>query len=179
MITWLKRVRGALVMALLWAVCWAVAGFLIGVSSLLLPWLPWDAFFAVFDAPLPALAVPGFVGGALFSVVLGIGEHRRRFDELSVRRFAGWGALGGLLLTLIPASAVLSGAATSADRGRELWALISILVVPLTTLSAVSAAGSLWLARRASQPATLAAGDAEADVWLADGQAQDLIARAD
>jgi hypothetical protein len=125
------------------------------------------------------LAVPGFVGGALFSVVLGIGEHRRRFDELSVRRFAGWGALGGLLLTLIPASAVLSGAATSADRGRELWALISILVVPLTTLSAVSAAGSLWLARRASQPATLAAGDAEADVWLADGQAQDLIARAD
>ncbi len=176
---WLKRLRGYLVLALLWAVAWAVAGLLIGVSSRLLPWLPWNAFFAVFDAPLPALAVPGFIGGALFSVLLGIGEHRRRFDELSVCRFAGWGAVGGLLLTMIPASAVLSGSATGADLAHEFWAITSILVVPLTALSAASAAGSLWLARRAAPPIALAAGDARSDLWLSDAQARDLITGAE
>ncbi|QJR37221.1 hypothetical protein [Gemmatimonas groenlandica] len=176
---WLKRLRGTLVMALLWAVGWSIAGLLLGISSILLPWLPWDPLFAVFDAPLPALAVPGFVGGALFSVLLGIGEHRRRFDELSVRRFAGWGAVGGLLLTMIPASAVLSGSATGADLAHEFWALTSILVVPLTTLSAASAAGSLWLARRAKGSRELEAGRVVDDLWLTDGQAKDLIALAE
>ena len=28
--------------------------------NLLLPGLPWNAFFEVFDAPLPAFAIPGF-----------------------------------------------------------------------------------------------------------------------
>ncbi|MBK6487260.1 MAG: hypothetical protein IPF98_10390 [Gemmatimonadetes bacterium] len=68
---WLRRLRGAVGMGLTWAVGWAITGVLVGVASLLLPNLPWDAFFAVFDAPLPALAIPGFVGGAIFSMVLG------------------------------------------------------------------------------------------------------------
>jgi hypothetical protein len=34
---------------------------------MLVPGLPWDSLFAVFDAPLPALAVQGFFGGAIFS----------------------------------------------------------------------------------------------------------------
>jgi hypothetical protein len=79
---WMRRIRGALGMGLTWAAGWAVAGILIGVSSLILPFLPWDVFFRVFDAPLPMLAVPGFVGGAIFSVVLGIAGRRHRFDVL-------------------------------------------------------------------------------------------------
>ena len=67
---WLKRARGALGMGLTWAVAWALFGLLIGVSSVLLPFLPWERFFDVFDAPLPALGVPGFVGGVIFSIVL-------------------------------------------------------------------------------------------------------------
>ena len=169
---WLKRLRGTLVMALLWAVGWGLAGLLIGVSSLLLPWLPWDAFFAVFDAPLPALAVPGFFGGALFSVVLSLGERRQRFDELSVRRFAGWGALGGLLLSMIPTSALLLG---SSPR----WPLAAIIMVPVTLLSAASAAGSLWLARRANGHQELEGGRAVDDLWLTDGLARDLMTRAE
>jgi hypothetical protein len=67
---------------------------------------------------LPALAVPGFVGGACFSVVLGIAGRRRRFEDLSLSRFAAWGALGGLLLSLVPAAMVAVG--LPQGKGREL-----------------------------------------------------------
>ena len=76
MTKWLRRIRGAVGMGLVWAVGWALAGLLIGVASMLLPGLPWDSFFQVFDAPLPALAIPGFFAGAFFSVVLGIAGRR-------------------------------------------------------------------------------------------------------
>src|SRR5512139_1738757 len=112
MTSWLRRIRGAFGMGLTWAAGWALFGLLIGVTSVVLPDLPWDAFFAVFDAPLPALAVPGFVGGALFSVVLGIAARRRRFDQLSMPRFALWGAVGGVLLSLVPAAMFALGLAT-------------------------------------------------------------------
>ncbi len=99
---WLRRLRGVVGMGVIWAVGWAVAGLLVGVASRLLPWLPWDAFFAIFDAPLPALAVPGFMGGMLFAGVLMVVGRRRRFEELSLLRFTAWGAVGGLLLALVP-----------------------------------------------------------------------------
>ena len=44
-------------------------------------------------------ATMGFVGGTMFSTILGIAEGRRRFDQMSLPRFAGWGAVGGLLLS--------------------------------------------------------------------------------
>ena len=86
--TWLRRLRAVSGVVLSWAAGWALFGLLIGVASNLLPFLPWHYFFAVFDGPLPALAIPGFVGGALFSTVLGVAGRRRRFDELSLPRFA-------------------------------------------------------------------------------------------
>lgn len=149
MTKWLKRLRSAMVMGLTWAVGWALFGILIGVSSLLFPALPWDAFFAVFDAPLPALAVPGFVGGALFSLVLGLAERQRRFEQLSMRRFAAWGAVGGVLLSLVPATLQLLGLASTPDGGMGAGPLTALIVVPFSVLGAASAAGSLWLARRA------------------------------
>ena len=154
---WMKRVRGAVGMGLTWAVGWAGAGVLIGVSSLVLPGLPWDTFFAVFDAPLPALAIPGFVGGALFSVVLGIAGRRRRFHELSLPRFAAWGAVGGALLTLFPFALVALGLA-SPEGGRFSAAhIIGVIGGPFIALSAASAVGSLLLARRGESRADLAA----------------------
>lgn len=146
---WLRRIRGAVGMGLTWAVGWALTGLLIGVASILLPGLPWDAFFEVFDAPLPAMAVPGFFGGALFSVVLGIAGRRRRFDELSLPRFAVWGGIGGMLLGLLPAAMVAVGVATIGRQGLGLWQFTAVISGPLVLLSAASAAGSLLLARRA------------------------------
>ena len=73
-----------------WIIVSMIAGVLIGVASKLLPGLPWDAFFEVFDAPLPAFAIPGFFAGVFFSTVLGIAGRRCRCNELSLLRFAAW-----------------------------------------------------------------------------------------
>jgi hypothetical protein len=150
MTKWLRRVRGAVGMGLTWAVGWALFGLLIGVSSKLFPGLPWDSFFKVFDAPLPALAVPGFFGGVLFSIVLGVAGRRRGFDQLSVPRFIAWGAVGGLLLSLVPAGLVAVGLASiGSPDALGLWQLTAVISAPLILLSAGSASGSLILARKA------------------------------
>ena len=144
----MKRLRGAIAVSVLWAIAWAIGGLLVGASSVLFPALPWDAFFAVWDAPLPALAVPGFVGGAIFSVVLGIAARRRRIDELSLARVATWGALGGLLLALVPAALVGIGMAHLDASGAGLWRLTATIAIPAILLCTLSACGSLLLARR-------------------------------
>lgn len=151
---WLRRIRGAAGMGVTWAAGWAIVGVLIGVTSKLLPGLPWDAFFEVFDAPLPALAIPGFLGGALFSVVLGIAGRRRRFSELSLPRFGAWGAVGGLLLSVLPGAMVAVGLATPAP-GVDMWLGTAVIAGPFALLSAASAAGSLALARKANKQESL------------------------
>jgi hypothetical protein len=153
MARWLRKLRGIVGTGLTWAVGWAAGGLLIGVASVLLPWLPWDGFFRIFDAPLPALAVPGFIGGLLFSIVLGIAGRNRRFDELSVPRFAAWGAAGGLLLGLLPAVLVLLGLASTEGGRLGVWQFTAVIIGPLTLFSAASAAGSLLLARKAEERA--------------------------
>jgi hypothetical protein len=162
----LRRIGGAVGVGLAWAAGWAVTGLLIGVTSLLLPDLPWDAFFKIFDAPLPALAVPGFFGGVLFSIVLGIAGRRHRFDELSLPRFAGWGAIGGLALSLVPAAMVTLGLATMANDGLGLWQFTADISIPLTLLCAASAAGSLKLARRTARGELVGSGEDVVDAAL-------------
>ena len=169
---WLRRIRGAVGMGLTWAAGWALFGVLIGITSLLLPGLPWDLFFEVFDAPLLALAIPGFVGGAFFSVVLGIAGRRRRFDELSLPRFAAWGAVGGLLMSLFPAAMVAVGLASL---NVDLGLFTSIIIGPLALLTAVSATGSLALARVAEDRALLEASEDVAEVGLTGDEAQELL----
>lgn len=176
---WLRRIRGAIGMGLTWAVGWALAGLLIGVASILLPGLPWDAFFAVFDAPLPALAVPGFFAGAFFSIVLGIAGRRHRFDELSLPRFAAWGALGGLLLTAFPFALVAVGLASREGSNIGTWQIIATITGPFILLSALSASGSLALARRAEHRKSLSASEDVAEVGFAKGEAQELLGGGD
>lgn len=81
----------------------------------------------------------GFLAGAAFSGILGIFARRRRFDEMSLPRFAGWGALGGLLLSGIVALAAGPGAE------------ILVLGPVFAAARAISAAGTLALARRAEE----------------------------
>lgn len=150
MTRWVRRLRGAIGMGVIWAAGWALVGLLIGVTSRLLPFLPWDEFFRIFDAPLPALAVPGFFAGVFFALVLGVAGRRRGFAELSLLRVAAWGALGGLMLSLLPAALVAAGLATISGSGSGLWHTTAIISVPLMLLSAASASGSLVLARKAA-----------------------------
>lgn len=134
---WLGRIRGAVGMGLTWALAWFGAGMI-----LLLIVGPGAA-----DVPFPlGFGLLGFLAGVTFSGVLGIVEGRRRFDPMSLPRFAGWGAVGGLLLSGIFASA--------AGLGGELLALGSVFALA----GGVSAAGTLALARRAEQRELLGRG---------------------
>jgi len=172
---WLRRIRGALGMGVTWAIGWALGGLLIGVSSILLPGLPWNLFFDVFDAPLPALAVPGFLGGVVFSTVLGIAGRRRRFDELSLPRFTVLGAVGGVLLGLIPAAMGAMGLARLTNPADSMWLMTAVLSGPLALMSALSAGGSLVLARLAEDRALLAASEDVADAGLTAHEVQELL----
>ncbi len=163
---WLRRIRGAVGMGLTWAAGWGLAGVLIGLSWSL--GLPMEWFVEVFDAPLPALALPGFFGGAVFSTVLGFAGRRRRFDELSLSQFGAWGAVGGLLLGLFPTLLVVSTGAASV-------AAAAVIIGTLTLLSAVSASSSLALARMAEKRELLDAGAEVAEVGLTGGEAQELL----
>lgn len=173
---WLRRIRGTIGMGLTWAVGWAIMGIGIGVASIALPFLPWHLFFKVFDAPLPALAVPGFFGGMFYSVVLGIAGRRRRFDELSLPRVAAWGALGGLMLALFPSFLVLVGLAHlgGSPTDESLAQLTALIAVPFMLAGAGSATGSLLLARKAESQA-LGAGEELADLGLTDAEKRELL----
>lgn len=141
-------------MGITWAIFWAVAGLMIGVASILLPWLPWNLFFDVFDAPLPAMAVPGFFGGFCFSIVLGIAGRNRKFEDLSMRRFAMWGGLGGLMLSAIPLGLLLFGMLSGSGGYVRLLQALLVVTGPFVVFGAASAAASLRLARRAERQLT-------------------------
>lgn len=135
---WMRRIRGAIGMGVTWALAWFGAGM-----ALLVVVGP-DAA----DVPFPlGFGLLGFLAGSLFSGVLAIVERRRSFDELSLPRFAGWGAVGGLLFSVLFVVAV---ATFGNDR-------LDLLVLgPVFALAgAGSAAGSLALARRADEPELL------------------------
>jgi len=153
---WLRRLRGVVGMGVAWGVIWAVGGLLIGVASNLLPFLPWHYFFSVWDA----LALPGFLGGCLFAGVVAAAAKRDRFDELSLPRVAAWGAVGGLLVSLIPPAMGAVGLVHLRE-GLSMGAVWAVVAPPLVLLSAASAAVSLLLARIAEGRVEDADEDAE------------------
>ena len=125
---WLRRIRGAIGMGFTWAAAWSAAGmvprWILGINA---------------DAPFPLIfGVLGFFAGMTFAGLLMLTEGRRRFDQMSLPRFAGWGAVGGLLL-----SAVFAKAA-SLD-----WGDVLAIAPTFALASAVCASGSLALARQA------------------------------
>ncbi len=145
--TWLRRIRGAIGMGLAWAIALFAVSFI--------PWLVM-ALLDTVDVPFPlGFAAFGFVGGAIFSTLLGLVEGRRRFDQMSLPRFAGWGAVGGLLLAgiwVFVGAAAIGGEATPLENLLFLGPLFSVA-------GAGFAAGSLALARRVEDRELLEAGE--------------------
>ena len=90
---WLKRIRGALGLGLIWAAAWSGVGVMFALLGFL------GSLDPIIDYVVVAFffAIWGFLGGALSSVVLGITEGRRTFDEMSLPRFAAWGARLGFV----------------------------------------------------------------------------------
>jgi hypothetical protein len=111
----------------------------------------------------------GFVAGVTFSGLLGLLEGRRRFDQMSLPRFAGWGAAGGFLLSAIFVLAVALG-----EDPAFLWNLV-VLGPIFAVAGAGSAAGSLALARRAEDRELLDTSRDVADVGLTKKEAGELL----
>lgn len=153
---WLRRVRGAIGMGLTWALAWFAAGMV-----LLLIVGP-DAA----DVPFPlGFALLGFLAGLSFSAVLGLVEGRRRFDQMSLPRFAAWGAAGGLLFC-VP-FAFVSGLGAGA---------LPVLGTVFALSGAGSAAGALALARMAERSADETASGAGVDeVGLTPEELRELL----
>ena len=127
---WTKRLRGAIGIGLTWGAAWSAAGMvlllIVGIGAA--------------DVPFPLFfGLLGFLAGTAFAGILGVVARRRRFDQMSLPRFAGWGALGGVVLA--GAMRILVGPDASFV---GLGALFG-------AAGAVSATGTLALARRAEE----------------------------
>ena len=128
--TLMRRVRGAIGMGLAWGAAWSLVGgaprWLFGFNA---------------DVPFPIVfGVLGFIAGVIFFALLVLTERRRTFDQLSLPRFAAWGAVGGILLSAI------------FTRIASLGAGDVLVIVPTFALAcAACASGSLALARRGAK----------------------------
>ena len=136
---WMSGIRGAVLMVVLWVIGWGL-GFG-GIMELV------DPDGKIQDVWPTLLAIPGFIGGVLFSLLLLITERRRSFDEISVVRFALWGVVTGLVLGVLTIPAEVGDVSPGAA------GMIGIAAV----LGVVAAIGSAiffrllawWLARSA------------------------------
>jgi hypothetical protein len=81
--------------------------------------------------------------------VLGITDRRRRFDEVSLGRAIVWGALSGLLVIGLP----LIGFLGEPNIGHPFYRWRIIIIGGVTLLSAISAVGSVVVARIAKKRA--------------------------
>lgn len=137
MTPWLRRIRGAIGIGLTWAVAWGGAGTILMLTMLLAtgnrPDPPFPLMFSAF----------GFVAGIVFTGVIGLVEDPRRLDQMSLRRFAAWGAAVGFVLSAIFVIVVALAA--------DLAFLRNLVVVGpvFAAAGAASAAGTLAVARRA------------------------------
>jgi len=124
----IKRVRGVLGTAFTWALAWIGLGA--GLGAL--------AGFPLSYLLRMALnsSVAGFIAGASFAVILSVAERNQSLEDLSLKRVALWGAVGGLLLSVIPMAF-----------GVPVPYLLGPLVIN-SGIGAAMASGSVVLARR-------------------------------
>lgn len=152
---WLRRIRGALGMGLVWAGGGAFIGGMIELALNIFPSLP----LHFIDMWPQTLAIPGFLGGVVFSFVLRVVARRRRLDELSLPGMAAWGAAGGVLL----------GALVTA------LGMTPLAFIPAILLSAVGASLTLAFARMADRQDLLEARTEVDDVGLTAREERDLL----
>jgi hypothetical protein len=138
---WLRGNRGTLAMILTWTVGWGL-GFG-GLMEL------YDPDGKIGDVWPTALAIPGFIGGIIFSALLRIAERDRAFDEVSLARFATWGVVTGLVLGLLTIPAKVGDVSPGAA------GMIGIAAVLGTVAALGSAIFFRLIARRATRSASV------------------------
>lgn len=139
---WRSGIRGAVVMILLWILGWGL-----GFGGLIEAFVDPDG--EILDVWPTAMAIPGFIGGVVFSALCRIAEGRRSFNEVSLVRFAVLGAVTGI---------VIGGIAMA--RGIELTLTTGKIFVITTALGTIAATASgvfFRLAARRRTPGYLSA----------------------
>jgi hypothetical protein len=159
---WGRRIRAAIGMGLIWAVAWSGAGSLLARVAGIYTDVPFGLLAAQF----------GFVIGIIFSAILVGIEGRRGFECTSLSRFAAWGAASGLLLTGV----FVVGAAL---RGGAVWGELLLFGPPLAVASAICAAGSLAIARRAERRELAGGSGHPAEAELTENEKRGLLGRGD
>ena len=91
---WMSGIRGTVLMILLWVIGWGL-----GFGGIMEAFIDPDG--EILDVWPTFLAIPGFIGGIVFSAMLAIAERRRSFNEVPLFRFALWGAVTGIVLGVL------------------------------------------------------------------------------
>lgn len=132
----LRRLRGIIGTGFTWAVGWGAA--FTGLRALF--GFPYDNLL---EAALNG-SILGLAAGGSFAVILSIAERRRTLDQLSLRRVAAWGGVGGMALLLLLTPVVFASGLPLV----ELLTLYLTLLALNASLGAGFATGSVALAQR-------------------------------
>ena len=127
----LRRIRGIIGTGLTWAAAWIGLGAGLGA----LAGFPLGSLFRL----ALSNSVGGFIAGASFALILSLAERKRTLEDLSLKRVAMWGAVGGLVVTSIPLA---------------FGAPLAFLMGPLVInggIGAALASGSVAMAKRADR----------------------------
>lgn len=165
---WLRRLRGTIGMGL----TWGVVGFLVGMAIEVIHNIWPNPVGAAVDIWPAALAYPGLLGGVAFSTILGIAGRGQPFSWLSIPKCAAWGALGGLVVSLIPSTMVGLGLATA---NVPIWPLTAALAGPFALGGASAASASIALAQMTSDRESLDAERNVAEAGLSPAEARQLL----
>jgi hypothetical protein len=142
----LRRLRGILGTAVVWAIVWGALGAVFLAAQSLWEHLEHDPYRTPSYGQLLArgfliFSIWGAVSGAVFALALALAERKRSVSDLSMRRVATWGALGGVTLPLI-------GIVVMPYIGPSTWMFVAQILGATGLLGAGCAAGTLALVRR-------------------------------
>jgi ABC-type Na+ efflux pump permease subunit len=121
-----RRMLAAIAMGFIWIAAWSAAGAIVAR----VPGFDSDLPFALLFAPF------AFVGGVVFSGIVMFTERHRNVDRISLLPYAVWGAVIGLLLSVI----------FPYLRGQ--WHESVVFAPTLAIASAIAAAASVAMTRR-------------------------------
>jgi hypothetical protein len=134
---WMSGIRGTVLMILLWVVGWGL-----GFGGLIEAFIDPDG--EIMDVWLTAMAIPGFIGGVVFSTALAMAERGRSFDEVPLVRIAAWGAVTGFAIGAI---AFAKGIELTLTTGK-----IFVITIVLGVVAAIGSAVFFRLVERWRNP---------------------------
>ncbi len=140
----LRRLRGALGNALVWAAGWFTAAFGLFTVLKLVGVAPEGATWEGLVRMAAMVGVMGGLAGTAFATFIGLRYRGRRLSEISWVRFG----LGGAVVTgLFVPSFIIVARLIAGDPALPLEALVDDAVLGVV-FGGVAAGGSLWLAQR-------------------------------